>query len=193
LLALEFGCFSGEAAITRCYGARRGTGNYYQLHMRDTTAPSELCRSMDTNVLLATCNQVGRHGLYPGHYSRMFIAPRMHKMQKPSVGQGLYPILLLALSASTTSAFTSLGVSQESSPDLSYLKRQSNHSATSAVLPSIASGARMQMGPIPPTIPSSVVGLRRTARQRTSLLSPSTPQRSPGKRRVAEIPVRWLI
>jgi hypothetical protein len=58
------------------------------------------------------------------------------------------------------------------------------------VLPSIASGARRRMGPIPPTIPSSVVGLRRTACQRTSLLSPSTPQRSPGKRRVAEIPVR---
>ncbi len=34
-----------------------------------------------------------------------------------------------------------------------------------AVLPSIASGARMQMGPIPPTIPSSVVGLRRMACQ----------------------------
>jgi hypothetical protein len=62
-----------------------------------------------------------------------------------------------------------------------------------AVLPSIANGARTQTGPIPPTIPSSVVGLRRTARHRTSLLSPSTPQRSPGKRWVAEIPVRWLI
>jgi hypothetical protein len=62
-----------------------------------------------------------------------------------------------------------------------------------ADLPSIASGARWQMGPIPPTIPSSVVGSRSTACQRTSLLSPSTPQRSPGKRRVAEIPVRWLI
>ncbi len=62
-----------------------------------------------------------------------------------------------------------------------------------AILPSIASGARMQMGPIPPTIPSSVVGLRRTARKRTSLLSAATLQRSPGKRWLAEIPVRWLI
>ncbi len=62
-----------------------------------------------------------------------------------------------------------------------------------AVLPSIASGARRQVGPISPTIPSSVAGLRRTASQRTSLLSPSTLQRSPGKRQVAEIPVRWLI
>jgi hypothetical protein len=62
-----------------------------------------------------------------------------------------------------------------------------------AVLSSIASGARRRMGPIPPTIPSSVAGLRKTASQRTSLLSPSTPQRSPGKRQVADIPVRWLI
>ncbi len=62
-----------------------------------------------------------------------------------------------------------------------------------AVLPSIASGARWWVGPIPPTIPSSVAGLRRTESKRTTLLSPSTPQRSPGKRQVAEIPVRWLI
>jgi hypothetical protein len=62
-----------------------------------------------------------------------------------------------------------------------------------AVLPSTASGARRWAGPIPLTIPSSVVDLRRMASQRTSLLSPSTPQRNPGKRQVAEIPVRWLI
>ncbi len=61
------------------------------------------------------------------------------------------------------------------------------------VLRSIASGARTLTGPIPPTIPSSVVGLRRMAHQRTSLLSPSTLQGSPGKRWVVEIPVRWLI
>ncbi len=52
LLALELGCFLGEAAIAHCYGMRRRTGNYYQLHMRDTTALSKSCRSMDTNVLL---------------------------------------------------------------------------------------------------------------------------------------------
>jgi hypothetical protein len=61
---------------------------------------------------LATHNQVGRHGLYPGHYSGIFIAPRMHEMQKPSISQGLYPILLLALLDLTTSAYTSLSVSQ---------------------------------------------------------------------------------
>jgi hypothetical protein len=52
---------------------------------------------------LATRNQVGRHGLYPGHYSGIFVAPRTHKTQKPSVSQGLYPILLLAVLRSLAS------------------------------------------------------------------------------------------
>ncbi len=51
-----------------------------------------------------------------------------------------------------------------------------------AVLSSTASGARQRVGPIPLTIPSSVIDSRRTASQRTSLLSPLTPQRSPGKK-----------
>ncbi len=71
---------------------------------------------------LATRNQVGRHGLYPGYYPGIFIAPRMHETQKPSVSQGQYLILLLALSASTTSAYTSLGVFQESYPRPQLLK-----------------------------------------------------------------------
>ncbi len=71
---------------------------------------------------LATRNQVGRHGLYPGHYSGIFVAPRMHETQKPSISQGLYPSLLLALSASTTSTYTSLSVSQESYPRPQLLK-----------------------------------------------------------------------
>ena len=65
---------------------------------------------------LVTRNQVGRHGLYPGHYSGIFATPRMHKTKKPRISQELYPILLLALLAFTTSAYTSLGVSQESYP-----------------------------------------------------------------------------
>ena len=62
-----------------------------------------------------------------------------------------------------------------------------------AVLPNVEDGARQQMGPLQPMIPSSVAGLQRTVAQRTSILSPLIPQRRPGKRQVAEIPVRWLI
>jgi hypothetical protein len=41
---------------------------------------------------------------------------QMHKTQKPSISQGLYPILLLAVLALMTSAYTNLGVSQDSNP-----------------------------------------------------------------------------
>jgi hypothetical protein len=61
------------------------------------------------------------------------------------------------------------------------------------VLPSFARGAEQQMDHSQPTIPSSVTGSRRTLALRTSLLSPSILQRSPGKRQVVEIPVRWPI
>jgi len=44
-----------------------------------------------------------------------------------------------------------------------------------------------------PTILQSVVGSRRTAAPRTGWLSPSTPLRSPGKRRAVENQIRWLI
>ncbi len=54
-------------------------------------------------------------------------------MQKPSISQGLYPILLLALSALTTSTYTSLGVSKDSNPQPQLLKASVYHSATSAV------------------------------------------------------------
>jgi hypothetical protein len=46
----------------------------------------------------------------------------MHETQKPSVGQGLYQSPLLALLASTTSTYSSLGVSRESNPQPQLLK-----------------------------------------------------------------------
>ncbi len=132
LLALELGCFSREAAIARCYGAWRGMENNYQLHLGDTTAPSESCRSPDTNVLLAIVTKWEDMGCTLGTTPAYLLLPRMHKMQKPSVSQGLYSILLLALSASTTSAYTSLGVSQDLNPQPQLLKAPVYHSATSA-------------------------------------------------------------
>jgi hypothetical protein len=49
-------------------------------------------------------------------------------------------------------------------------------------LPSTASGARWRVGPLPRTTPVSVTGLTRMANRKTSLLSPSILQRSPGKK-----------
>jgi hypothetical protein len=119
LLALESGCFSREVAIPHCYGARWRTGNNYQLHMGDTTAPFKSCRSMDMNVLLAIVTKQEDMGCIPGTTPGYLSLLQTHKTQKPSISQGLYPILLLALLASTTSAYTSLGVSQDSKPPMS--------------------------------------------------------------------------
>jgi hypothetical protein len=133
LIALELGCFSREAAIAHCYSARQRTGINYQLHMGDTTAPSESCRSTDTNVLLAIVTKWEDMGCTPGTTPGYLLLPRTHEMQKPNVSQGLYPTLLLALLASTTTAYTSLGVSQDSKPQRQLLKVSVYHSATSAV------------------------------------------------------------
>ncbi len=133
LLALELGCFSREAAIAHCYGVRWRTRNNYLLHMGDATAPSKSCRSTDTNVLLAIVIKWEDIGCTPGTTPGYSSLPRMHETLKPSVSQGLYPILLLALSASMTSTYTSLGVSQDSNPQRQLLKASVYHSATSAV------------------------------------------------------------
>jgi hypothetical protein len=132
LAVLELGCFSREAAIARCYGARRKTENNYQLHIGDTMAASELCRSTDMNVLLAIVTKWEDMGCTPGTTPGYSSLPRTHKTQKPSVSQGLYPILLLAVLALTTSAYTSLSVSQNLNPQRQLLKASVYHSATSA-------------------------------------------------------------
>jgi hypothetical protein len=117
-LAWELGCFSGEASIARCYGARR-SGKLLPIAYERYKGPVRVVQMHGHECTisgLATRNQVGRHGLYPRHYSGVFVAPRAHETQKSSIGQGLYPILLLALLALTTSAYSSLGFSQELYP-----------------------------------------------------------------------------
>ncbi len=137
MIALKLGCFSREAVIGCCYGARRRLGNNYQLHMVDTTAPSKSCRSTHMNVLLASVTEWEDMGCTPGTTTGYSLLPRTHKMQKPSISQGLYPILLLALLALTTSTYTSLSVSQDSNPQRQLLKASVYHSATSTVEPSV--------------------------------------------------------
>ena len=59
-------------------------------------------------------------------------------------------------------------------------------------LPSTASGARQQVGPLARTTPVSDVGLTRMAKRLASLESPSILQRSPGIRTLVT-QARWLI
>ncbi len=110
----------------------------------DTTAPSKSCRSTDANVLLAIVTKWEDMGCTLGTTPGYLLLPRMHETQKPSFSQGLYPILLLALSASTTSAYTSLGVSQDSNPRRQLLKASVYHSATSALLVACVRGTTRQ-------------------------------------------------
>ncbi len=99
----------------------------------DTMALFESCRSTDTNLLLASVAKWEDMGCTPGTTLEYSLLLQLHETQKPSISQGLYPILLLALSALTTSAYTSLGVSQDLNPQHQLLKASVYHSATSAV------------------------------------------------------------
>jgi hypothetical protein len=99
----------------------------------DTTAPFESCRSTDTDLLLASFIKWEDMGYTPGTTPEYSLLLRMHEMQKPSISQGLYPILLLALLASATSPYTNLGDSENSNPRHQLLKASVYHSATSAV------------------------------------------------------------
>jgi hypothetical protein len=87
----------------------------------DTTAPFKSCRSTDTNLLLAR-NQVGRHWVYSGHNPRIFVAPKNAQNAETKRWSGAVPIPLLALLALMTSAYASLGVSQELNPRPQLLK-----------------------------------------------------------------------
>ncbi len=84
--------------------------------------------------IISNCNQVGRHGLYPGHYSGTFVASKSAQNAETKHQSGAVPILLLALSASTTSTYSSLGVLQGLNPRPQLLKATVYQSATSAVI-----------------------------------------------------------
>jgi hypothetical protein len=93
-------------------------------------APFESCRSTDTNLLLATVTKQEDMGCTPGPTPEYSSLLRMHETQKPSVSPGLYPILLLALLALTTSAYITLGDLQDLNPQHQLLKASVYHSAT---------------------------------------------------------------
>jgi hypothetical protein len=79
-------------------------------------APFESCRSTDTNLLSVSITKWEDMGCTPGTTPEYLSLLSTHETQKPNVSQGLYPILLLALSALMTSTYTSLGVLQGLNP-----------------------------------------------------------------------------
>jgi hypothetical protein len=72
--------------------------------------------------------------VYSGHYPRIFVAPKNAQNAETKHQPGAVPILLLAILASTTGAYSSLGVLQGLNPQRQLLKASVYHSATSAVL-----------------------------------------------------------
>jgi hypothetical protein len=83
--------------------------------------------------IISNRNQVGRHGLYPRHYYGIFVTPKSTQNTETKRQLGAVPILLLALSALTTSAYSSLGVLQGLNPRPQLLRASVYRSATSAV------------------------------------------------------------
>ncbi len=94
--------------------------------------PYSRLRRVRNTISILDRNQAGGHWVYSRHYPRIFIAPKNAWNAETKRWSGAVPIPLLALSALTTSAYTSLGVSQELNPQPQLLKVLVYHSATSA-------------------------------------------------------------
>ncbi len=105
----------------------------YLARMRKCIGPtSDHAECITLSSILAR-NQLGRHWVYSGHYPRIFVAPKNARNAETKRRSGAVPIPLLAISASMTSAYTSLGFLQELNPQSQLLKVLVYHSATSAV------------------------------------------------------------
>jgi hypothetical protein len=102
------------------------------LIQKDEKAPLLVTQKREHKFYMGVCNQVGRHGLYSGHYSRVFVAPENARNAETKRQSGAVLILLLALLASMTSAYSSLGVFQGLNPQHQLLKASVYHSVTSA-------------------------------------------------------------
>jgi hypothetical protein len=64
-----------EAASTCSYGAGQRTGFNYRLHMGRYNGPDQVMQKHRHKSTIGKRHQVGRHGLYSGHDSGVFIAP----------------------------------------------------------------------------------------------------------------------
>jgi hypothetical protein len=81
-------------------------------HTKKREGPTQVAQKGGHEFHMGACNKVGRHGLYSGHYSGVFIAPKNAQNADTKCQSGPGPILLLAILASMTSAYSSLGVLQ---------------------------------------------------------------------------------
>ncbi len=92
------------------------------LIQRNKKAPLLVAQNCEHKFYIGMRNQVGRHGLYSRHYSGVFVAPKNAQNAETKRWSGAVPILLLAILALTTSAYSSLGVLQGLNPRRQLLK-----------------------------------------------------------------------
>ncbi len=90
--------------------------------MRECIGPTPDHAERATLISILARNQARRHWVYSGHYPGTLVAPKNAQNAETKRRSGAVPIPLLALLASTTSAYTSLGVLQELNPRPQLLK-----------------------------------------------------------------------
>jgi hypothetical protein len=105
---------TAAAHVARVQGDEQETS--YLARMGKCIGPTQNAQSAQHLVSILARNQARRHWVYSGHYPRIFVAPKNAQNAETKRRSGAVPIPLLALSASTTSAYTSLGVLQELNP-----------------------------------------------------------------------------
>jgi hypothetical protein len=88
----------------------------YLARMRKRIGPTPDRAERITLSSILARKERGRHWVYSGHCPRIFVAPKNARNAETKRWSGAVPIPLLALSASTTSTYTSLGISQELNP-----------------------------------------------------------------------------
>jgi hypothetical protein len=80
-----------EAASARSYDARQRTGINYQLHMGRYNGPVQVVQKHGHKSTISKHHHVGRHGLYSGHYSGVFITPTNAQNTKTKHQSGAVP------------------------------------------------------------------------------------------------------
>jgi hypothetical protein len=80
-----------EAASARSYGVGRRMGINYQLHMGRYNGPIQVVQKHRYESTISNCHQVGRHGLYSGHYSGVFVAPTNAQNAETKCQSGVVP------------------------------------------------------------------------------------------------------
>jgi hypothetical protein len=114
------GLKTAAAHVARVQGKEQETR--YLAHIGKCIGPTQNAQSAQHLSSILARNQARRHWMYSGHYPRIFVAPKNAQNAEAKCWSGAVPIPLLALLASTTSAYTSLGVLQELNPRPHLLK-----------------------------------------------------------------------